>query len=100
MQPKQTRESLCRLEHRACIQKRTERRECIPPEPLTKLLHECFKEGTRIRSDASVAVGRYMEIFVREALARAAFLRVEAEHGGGDGVLEVSSFLLAFGRLY
>jgi hypothetical protein len=41
-----------------------------------------------------------MEIFVREALARAAFLRVEAEHGGGDGVLEVSSFLLAFGRLY
>jgi centromere protein X len=72
-----------------------ERKESIPPELLTRLLHECFKEeGTRIRSDASVAVGRYMETFVREALARAAFLRAEMDGGGGNGFLEVSVIFL------
>lgn len=69
--------------------------EGIPPDLLTRLLHENFKEGgTRLSKDASAAVGRYMETFVREALARAAFARVEIEQerggrGAGDGFLEV-----------
>jgi hypothetical protein len=68
-----------------------ERREGIPPDLLTRLLHENFKEeGTRLSKDASKAVGKYMETFVREALARAAFTRAEVEEGnGGDGFLEV-----------
>jgi hypothetical protein len=66
-----------------------ERREKIPPELLTRLLHEFFKEdGTRISQDANVAVGRYMETFVREALARAAHMRAGMAEGG-DGFLEV-----------
>jgi hypothetical protein len=66
-----------------------EKRETIPQELLTRLLHEFFKEeGTRISKDANTAVGRYMETFVREALARAAFMRAEMD--GGDGFLEVS----------
>ena len=38
-----------------------------------------------------MAVGKYMETFVREAMARAAFARIEAEElsGTGDGFLEV-----------
>jgi centromere protein X len=69
-----------------------ERRESIPPDLLTRLLHENFKEeGTRLSKDASKAVGKYMETFVREALARAAFARVEIEERSGraDGFLEV-----------
>jgi len=63
-----------------------ERREHIPPDLLTRLLHEHFKEeGTRISKDANKAVGRYMETFVREALARAAWMRSES----GGGFLEV-----------
>lgn len=63
---------------------------------MTRLLHENFKEeGTRLSKDASAAVGRYMETFVREALARAAFARIEVDErsgrgaGAGDGFLEV-----------
>lgn len=77
-----------------------ERREGIPPELLTRLLHECFtQEGTRLSRDANAAVGKYMETFVREALARAAFMRAEAEKdgsgGGGYGFLEVCVTVLA-----
>jgi len=39
-------------------------------------------------TDANRAVGRYMETFVREALARAAWARDEGG-GGGGGDLEV-----------
>jgi centromere protein X len=69
-----------------------ERQESIPPELLTRLLHECFThEGTRLSREANAAVGKYVETFVREAMARAAFMRAEAEAGGGggDGFLEV-----------
>ncbi|KAG0648741.1 hypothetical protein D0Z07_4749 [Hyphodiscus hymeniophilus] len=69
-----------------------ERREGIPSDLLARLLHENFKEeGTRLSKDASKAVGKYMETFVREALARAAFARVEAEEKSGvaDGFLQV-----------
>jgi centromere protein X len=70
-----------------------ERRERIPPELLTRLLHEFFThDNTRMSKDASKAVGRSMETFVREAMARAAFMRAESDAqvgGAGDGFLEV-----------
>lgn len=72
-----------------------DRAETIPPELLSRLLQEFFKkDGTRMHKDASRAAGKYMETFVREALARAAFMRadIQAQSGGGgagDGFLEV-----------
>jgi hypothetical protein len=64
-----------------------DRKENIPEDLLNVLIHQFFKkEGTRMSSDANKAVGRYMETFVREALARAAWARDE---GGGGGDLEV-----------
>ncbi|KAL1882328.1 hypothetical protein VTK73DRAFT_1887 [Phialemonium thermophilum] len=46
-------------------------RKKIPPELLTRLLHEFFqKDDTRITRDANAAVARYMDTFVREAIAR------------------------------
>lgn len=64
----------------------------IPPALLTRLLHHHFQDDTvRIGKDAKGVVGKYMETFVREAIARAAFERSEA---GGEGIgghfLEVS----------
>jgi solute carrier family 25 (adenine nucleotide translocator) protein 4/5/6/31 len=56
----------------------------IPPDLLTRLLHEFFaKDATRISRDANAAAGKYFDVFVREAIARAAveknvgFLEVE-----------------------
>ena len=73
-----------------------ERQEGIPEDLLSVLLHEFFKEkgkgGTRVSKDANKAVGKYMETFVREALARAAWAREEGGMGeleGGGGFLEV-----------
>ncbi len=71
-----------------------ERGEHIPAELLTVLLHSFFKkEGTRIGKEANRAVGMYMETFVREALARAAWIREEGNNvegmGDGGGFLEV-----------
>ena len=66
-----------------------ERKERIPEDLLNVLLHQFFKEeGTRMHKDANKAVGRYMETFVREALARAAWTREDAGAPGG-GALEV-----------
>ncbi|EKJ76765.1 hypothetical protein FPSE_02951 [Fusarium pseudograminearum CS3096] len=51
----------------------------IPAELLTRLLHEFFsKDATRISRDANAAAGKYFDVFVREAIARAA---VEKEVG-------------------
>ncbi|KAJ9629817.1 hypothetical protein H2203_002198 [Taxawa tesnikishii (nom. ined.)] len=45
----------------------------IPANLLTRLLHESFTDKkTKIGKDANRAMGRYMELFVREAIARAA----------------------------
>ncbi|KAH8819194.1 CENP-S associating centromere protein X-domain-containing protein [Xylogone sp. PMI_703] len=64
---------------------REEPQATIPPKLLGRLLHEFFKhDNTRINQDAGVAIGRYMETFVREALARAAFAK-EGEDGERDG---------------
>ncbi|KAE8144423.1 CENP-S associating centromere protein X-domain-containing protein [Aspergillus avenaceus] len=60
----------------------------IPGKLLTKLVHQHFKgEKSKIAKDANEAVAKYVDVFVREAIARAAFER--AEGGIGDGFLEV-----------
>lgn len=70
----------------------------IPPKLLTKLVHHHFQNNkTKIAKDANAVVAKYVDIFVREALARAAYERAEgqanATSGGGrsasDGFLEV-----------
>lgn len=59
-----------------------EREEVIPEALLIRLMHECFKnDNTRIGKDAQPAIHKYMETFVREAIARAAFARSEAQGG-------------------
>lgn len=51
----------------------------IPRDLLTRLLHEFFiKDATRVSRDANAATGKYFDVFVREAIARAA---VEKEGG-------------------
>ncbi|KAH8163174.1 hypothetical protein CIB48_g5069 [Xylaria polymorpha] len=60
-----------------------EAKKTIPPELLTRILHEFFeKDGTRISKDANKSVAKYMDIFVREAIARTAVEK-------GSGFLEV-----------
>lgn len=67
----------------------------IPPDLLTRLLHHHLEKkpsgATKLGKDANALVGKYMETFVREAIARAAFERglTEQETGTGDGFLEV-----------
>ncbi|KAL1967466.1 hypothetical protein VTN77DRAFT_3251 [Rasamsonia byssochlamydoides] len=71
----------------------------IPQKLLTKLLHHHFQnEKTKITKEANAVVAKYVDIFVREALARAAYERAggdgNADTGGGsrsvgDGFLEV-----------
>ncbi|KAF3766573.1 hypothetical protein M406DRAFT_291060 [Cryphonectria parasitica EP155] len=51
----------------------------IPPGLLTRIVYEFFeKDGTRITKDANDALAKYMDVFVKEAIARAA-----AERDGG-----------------
>src|SRR5687768_7928633 len=51
----------------------TEPEKSIPKDLLTRILHEFFtKDATRISRDANAAVGKYVDVFVREAIARAA----------------------------
>lgn len=60
-------------------------KKTVPPELLTRLLHEFFEQdSTRITRDANDAVAKYVDVFVREAIARAAI-----ERGAGGGFLEV-----------
>lgn len=69
-----------------------DRAKSIPAELLTLLLHEFFaKDGTRITKDANAAVAKYMDVFIREAIARSA---AERERGG---FLEVSTELEVVG---
>ena len=64
----------------------------IPPALLTRLLHHHFHDDKiRIGKEANGVFGKYVETFVREAIARAAFERSEAGQTGIDGgFLEVS----------
>lgn len=69
-----------------------EQEQTIPADLLTRILAEFFeKDGTRITKDANTAVAKYMDIFVKEAIARAA-----AERNGG--FLEVRCLAWTFLR--
>ncbi|PKY09232.1 hypothetical protein P168DRAFT_301781 [Aspergillus campestris IBT 28561] len=60
----------------------------IPTKLLTRLLHQHFQNPkTKVAKEANPVIAKYVDVFVREALARAAYER--AEGGGGDGFLEV-----------
>ena len=66
----------------------------IPQDLIHRLLHHHFqeKDTTVINTVAKEAVCKYVEVFVREALARSAFMRQEADSADGDrgdGFLEV-----------
>lgn len=64
----------------------------IPAPLLARLLHENFEEpNTQIQKGAMTLTGRYMEIFVREALARAKHERARSVRNDGisDGFLQV-----------
>lgn len=51
------------------------------------LLHSHFKGETRVKKDACAAIGKYMETFIREGVARCIWAG-SGEEGGG-GMLEV-----------
>jgi hypothetical protein len=62
----------------------------IPPALVTRLVHTHFgNEDMRMAKDADKAVGRYLDIFVREAVVRAIVGKKEKENGKGDVFLEV-----------
>ncbi|KAL9613004.1 MAG: hypothetical protein Q9167_002437 [Letrouitia subvulpina] len=69
----------------------------IPPKLLTRLLHyhseKSGKGDLKIEKEANALVGKYMETFILEAIARAAYERSQAdgEGGAGDGFLEHES---------
>ncbi|KAI9829880.1 MAG: hypothetical protein M1838_005851 [Thelocarpon superellum] len=68
----------------------TDAAHTIPSKLLTKIMHEFFEdERTRMSKDADAVVGKYMETFVREALARAAFERRQESGAASDQFLEV-----------
>ncbi|OJD09744.1 hypothetical protein ACJ73_10114 [Blastomyces percursus] len=53
----------------------------IPPKLLTTLLHRHFQDDkTKIAKDAGLVVAKYVDIFVREALARAAYERTQGQN--------------------
>lgn len=70
----------------------------IPAKLLTRLLYHNFQnEKTKVAKDANEVVAKYVDVFVREALARAAYERGEGRGAGGggpigDGFLEVRFF--------
>ncbi|KAI4278663.1 MAG: hypothetical protein L6R38_005192 [Xanthoria sp. 2 TBL-2021] len=67
----------------------------IPPKLITRILYHHLEkdEGDtmKIGREANTLVGKYLDTFVREAIARAAFERNQADEatGTGDGFLEV-----------
>lgn len=55
------------------VEEEPEPEKSIPKALLTRILHEFFaKEATRMSRDANAAVGKYVYVFVREAIARTA----------------------------
>lgn len=58
----------------------------IKPKLLTTLLHRHFQDDkTKITKDAVRALAKYVDIFVREALARASYERTEGQSGKSAG---------------
>ncbi|KAF2757011.1 hypothetical protein EJ05DRAFT_487007 [Pseudovirgaria hyperparasitica] len=69
-----------------------EAKPAIPPKLLARLLYEGFEDkDMRIGREGMTVAGKYMETFIREAIARAGFERRESEANGGisDGFLQV-----------
>ncbi|KOS22129.1 Centromere protein X [Escovopsis weberi] len=65
-----------RTQARTAKDDKEEPEKTIPRDLMTRLLHEFFaKDSTRISRDANAAAGKYMDIFVREAIARASLER-------------------------
>ncbi|KAL9036094.1 MAG: hypothetical protein Q9180_004496, partial [Flavoplaca navasiana] len=66
----------------------------IPPKLITRTLYHHLGEdegdAIKIGKEANALVGKYFDTFVREAIARAAFERAQADEasGAGDGFLE------------
>lgn len=76
-------------DERSAASSSTEASASIPPDLLTKLLHEFFEHAeTRMSRDANALVAKYMETFVKEAIARAAIERNES-NDSSDKFLEV-----------
>lgn len=67
--------------------------QSIPHDLLKTLLKLSFKDQeVGIGREASLLIGKYMDTFVREAIARAAFERAESsEHSNGGDFLEVGN---------
>jgi hypothetical protein len=70
----------------------------IPEKLILTLLNNSFqnKEKTKVGTGVASAVGKYVDVFVRETLARSVFERTERQKedgmgGMGDGFLEVSA---------
>lgn len=67
-------------------------------------MHQAYQEPdkTSIAKDAKMLVGKYVEIFVKEAIARCVHERAERDAeggGGGDGWLEVEDLERCVGQL-
>ncbi|KAL8906829.1 MAG: hypothetical protein Q9171_006109 [Xanthocarpia ochracea] len=67
----------------------------IPPKLITRTLYHHLGKADgndmKIGKEANTKLGKYFDTFVREAIARAAFERSQADEatGTGDGFLEV-----------
>ncbi|KAL8860845.1 MAG: hypothetical protein Q9178_002875 [Gyalolechia marmorata] len=67
----------------------------IPPQLITRTLYHHLEKADgndmKIGKEANSTLGKYFDTFVREAIARAAFERSQADEaaGTGDGFLEV-----------
>lgn len=81
----------------------------IPIPLLHRLMHHSFKtsQDTKLSTDARACVGKYIEVFIREGIARCAFEVSEKAHEGGsdsalghdDGWLEVEDLERVGGQL-
>jgi hypothetical protein len=76
-----------------------ERKEKIPDDLLAVVLSRMWKqEGTRMSRDAVGAVGKYVDTFLREGVARAAWAGEEGRGGGGEFVFFFFSFFFWWGE--
>jgi centromere protein X len=66
-----------------------ERENTIPTKLVSVLLKQFVGDGVSISIPADRAMGRYVDVFVREAVARAQVERLERGGGRGDDFLEV-----------
>lgn len=68
-----------------------QKKEIIPTKLINVILQQFFQnDSTKIKGDAQKAVARYMEVFVREGIARAVWGEDRGgNEGEGRGVLEV-----------